>query len=106
MSTPCPFFGEIPSDHRSDWGEALARALGAALDRLRPSGTTGSIARTRGGSLLIVVTSGDGEHQIEIDCLGDAAEVRSEGETKAFGHNWIPELVEHVMQRVSRWHAR
>ena len=56
--------------------------------------------------MLIVVTSGDGEHQIEIDCLGDAAKVRSEGETKAFGHNWIPELVEHVMQRVSSWHGR
>jgi hypothetical protein len=109
----------IPEEHRTDWGEAAARALRDALDQLNPAGVTASITKASGGGLRVVVNGATKEQRVRIVFWEDEAVVRSEDEKRKFkcvspdhrwwhlggdpGHDWIPELVEYVVERVARW---
>jgi hypothetical protein len=109
------FFDDVPKDHRSDWGEALANALGAELERLSPTGVTTSARSGRAG-LLDLHIAGPGAQKIEIRCLEDEATVSHRGERRDFststgvarwrpdpGRDWIPDAVDHVIGIIRGW---
>jgi hypothetical protein len=109
------FFADLPSGHRSDWGEAFATALRAELDEMNPVGVSTSARVWRGGTLELLI-KGSGGEQIEISCGEDEAIVRHGGQTQRFqnragvhrwrpdpGHDWIPEAVDFVVRIVREW---
>lgn len=109
------FFADLPSDHRSDWGEALATALSAQFNEMRLVDVSTSARTGRGGSLELVIRGAGGD-LIEISCGEDEAIVRQGGQTQEFqnragvprwrsdpGHDWLPEAVNLVVGIVRGW---
>jgi hypothetical protein len=109
-STTKPFFGGAFPEHRTDWGEAFARAIGAALDERDPRGVTTIVETTRGGALVLRISGPDRADAIRIDCWEDEARITAGGQTSNFTLgvgpqpvSWIPEAVEFVMDRIDEW---
>jgi hypothetical protein len=101
-----PYVLPVPSEHRTDWGEAFASALEVHLQELQPPNLdrerTGTFAES-GGRLIVRLTNVSSGEAVEIRIWEDEAEVRWRNSSERFAlvddpdpPSWIPTAVEYV----------